>query len=437
MRGSEKACFAMSLKVFIKEGGTEMSSDKMEHKSDCTETNVDNIEHISENDKVTAATELRRQAEEQKQKYKENMKIFLKTGAFAVAAALLIIVISIAWFAYNDSVKGTNGEISARYDGVEIGSRGDKGVHDDLLNKISEDMQYDLPGAKGGWKHDTSIGESINWLLSDTSNMDNYVAGTEKSDGYAVGESFEETGSSKRSDFAIEPGTKGHLDFFVKPSEDGDCSFDFSLDIIPYKVDDSAKTTEKYVQVTSKTNKTDIDLLSGHILYYLKSTQTGEGGNEKTVYTWIKDGKFHIDISDAKAGNEYDYSIYWFWPLNLGTLILNSGDEFLNGNKVEFGDIDSTGNIRKAVVDDMLAAPEKYFYSSLTGKPLNVTYPEVKAIPEIYQKSGTANSYDKQLFVDLSSYYNQADMRIGDTISFIRVSLGYLGRSEVENEEEQ
>ena len=41
--------------------------------------------------------------------------------------------------------------------------------------------------------------------------------------------------------------------------------------------------------------------------------------------------------------------------------------------------------------------------------------------------------YDKQLFVDLSSYYNQADMKIGAGISFVTATLRYLGTAGTTN----
>lgn len=107
---------------------------------------------------------------------------------------------------------------------------------------------------------------------------------------------------------------------------------------------------------------------------------------------------------------------------------MNNGDEFLNESDVEFDDKDSTGKLRNTIVTDMTEHPEKYFFSSLTGKPLNTNYVEVKEISKIHENSGKADgTYDKQLFVDLSSYYNQADMKIGARISFVTATLRYLG----------
>ena len=171
-------------------------------------------------------------------------------------------------------------------------------------------------------------------------------------------------------------------------------------------------------------------LLSGHILYFLGEKQP----DGKIKYTWIKNGKFKIDIQEAKKDIKYNYSIYWVWPLNLSTILLNTGDSFLNGSTVEFDDKDSTGTLRNNIVTDMEKYPNKYFFSSLTGKPLNTEYAEVKEISNIHKNSGSNEEYDKQLFVDLSSYYNQADMKIGSGISFVTATLKYLGTSETTKE---
>lgn len=348
--------------------------------------------------------------EELEEEIKRNKKKAARSLVFMAAAAIAIIALCIAWFVSNTRVSGTLGTISAKYSGIEIGSEGSAGVHDDYLQQVKRAISYLLPESK---KRDTSQGGSINWLLNEDSNMINY----------ADGKSFEETKAEFRKDYAMEPGTKGKLDFFIKSHDEGDLSLNFSLDITPYNLNTDSTPTAVAKSFT------EAGLLSGHILYFL-----GEEQSDKTKYTWIKDGTFKITIPNAQKGKEYNYSIYWVWPLNLSTVLLNTGDSFLNGNAVEFDDKDPTGKLRNTIVTDMAANPDKYFFSSLTGKPLDTNYEEVKAIPKIHQNSGSETSYDQQLFVDLSSYYNQADMKIGAGISFVSATLKYLGTSETTNE---
>lgn len=345
-----------------------------------------------------------------------NKRKIVQSIVFIAAAAIALIAICMAWFVSNSRVNGTLVTVSAKYSGIEIGSVGKAGVHDDFLQTIKEGITGYFP-KNNDEKHDTSSGGSINWMLNESSNMKNYKDG----------QRFNETGDKYRKDYAIEPGTKGQLDFFIKTYEDGDFSLDFSFEISPFHVEsDDGKP------ILVGNNTVEAGLLSGHILYFLGEKQS----DEKIKYTWIKDGKFKIDIQDAKKATEYNYSIYWVWPLNLSTILLNTGDSFLNGSTVEFDDKDSTGILRNNIVTDMAEYPNKYFFSSLTGKPLDTAYDEVKEIPKIHKNSGKneGNTYDKQLFVDLSSYYNQADMKIGSGISFVTATLKYLGTSETTNE---
>lgn len=353
--------------------------------------------------------------EELKKELWKRKKKARQSFVLVLAAVVAFLALGVAWFVSNNRVNGISGRISAKESGIEIGSKGSQGVHDDILQKVKSDLTYHLPGEESNKQHDTSLGGSINWLLNSDSNMNNYNEG----------KSFTDTGAKFRKDYAMEPGTKGKLDFFIKPYEEGDLSLEFSLDIVPYVM--NGDTT----QVVDKTStSTAPQFLSGHIVYFLGETQ-----NDTVTYTWIKDGRFQITIPTAEKDKEYNYSIYWVWPLNLSTILLNEHDEFLNGSTIEFDDKDATGALRNQIVTDMKEHPEKYFFSSLTGEPLDTNYEEVKAIEGIHKNSGANSTYDKQLFVDLSSYYNQADMKIGESISFITATLEYLGTTEAKNED--
>lgn len=352
--------------------------------------------------------------EELEKEIENNKRKVARSIIFIAAAAIAFIAICIAWFVSNNRVSGTSGTVSAKYSGIEIGSEGKAGVHDDLLQGIKNGITSYFPKEKE--EHDTSQGGSINWMLSENSNMKNYKDG----------DSFNETtGAEYRKEYAMEPGTKGKLDFFIKPYEAGDLSLNFSLDISPFHIETDDKP------VTVGNNTAEAGLLSGHILYFLRE----EKSDENTIkYTWIKDGKFQIKIQNAKKDTKYNYSIYWVWPLNLSTILLNNGDEFLNESDVEFDDKDSTGALRNQIISDMTTNPGKYFFSSLTEKPLDTTYDEIKEIEDIHKNSGANGTYNKQLFVDLSSYYNQADMKIGAGISFVTATLRYLGTAGTTNE---
>lgn len=228
--------------------------------------------------------------EELEKEIENNKRKVARSIIFIAAAAIAFIAICIAWFVSNNRVSGTSGTVSAKYSGIEIGSEGKAGVHDDLLKTIKDGITSYFPEKKE--EHDTSQGGSINWMLSENSNMNNYTDG----------DSFNETtGAEYRKEYAMEPGTKGKLDFFIKPYEAGYLSLDFSLDISPFHIE----TDNNPVSVENDT--VEAGLLSGHILYFLGEKQS-DGNTIK--YTWIKDGKFQIEIQNAEKDTKYNYSIY-------------------------------------------------------------------------------------------------------------------------------
>ena len=186
--------------------------------------------------------------EELGKKIKKDKKKVMQNTVLIIAAAFVLIALCIAWFVSNNRVSGTSGTVSAKYQGIEIGSEGKAGVHDDLLKTIKDGITSYFPKEKEAY--DTSQGGSINWMLSENSNMKNYKDG----------QSFKETGAVYRKDYAMEPGTQGQLDFFIKPYEAEDLSLNFSLDISPFHIE-----TDKPVTVGN--NTAEAGLLSGHILY--------------------------------------------------------------------------------------------------------------------------------------------------------------------------
>ena len=150
--------------------------------------------------------------EELEKEIENNKRKVARSIIFIAAAAIAFIAICIAWFVSNNRVSGTSG------------SEGKAGVHDDLLQRIKNGIN-------------TSQGGSINWMLSENSNMKNYKDG----------DSFNETtGAEYRKEYAMEPGTKGKLDFFIKPYEAGYLSLDFSLDISPFHIETDKPAERAY-----------------------------------------------------------------------------------------------------------------------------------------------------------------------------------------------
>lgn len=72
----------------------------------------------------------------------------------------------------------------------------------------------------------------------------------------------------------------------------------------------------------------------------------------------------------------------------------------------------------------MVKRPERYFYSNLTKNPLSTDQKELAEIRNMYNKpSKELSETAKNAFVELSSYYNQADQYIGSQVDCVRVRL--------------
>lgn len=95
-----------------------------------------------------------------------NKRKIVQSIVFIAAAAIALIAICMAWFVSNSRVNGTLVTVSAKYSGIEIGSEGIAGVHDDFLQKIKKEITSYFPTSDE--EHYTSSGGSINWLTRGT-----------------------------------------------------------------------------------------------------------------------------------------------------------------------------------------------------------------------------------------------------------------------------
>ena len=150
-----------------------------------------------------------------KEKIESDKRKIIRNMIFIAAAAIALIAIGIAWFVSNSLVDASLGTVSAKYSGIEIGSSGSAGVHDDFLRKIKEAITYYLPDSN---KHDTSQGGSINWLLNKDSNMNNYNDGKPFDD---------QNGTGLRKDYAMEPGQRESLIFISNRTMREPCRWTF------------------------------------------------------------------------------------------------------------------------------------------------------------------------------------------------------------------
>lgn len=355
--------------------------------------------------------------EELHEQIENDKKQAKRSTVFAMTALIAIIILCIAWFVANNRVSGSSSAVSANNSGIELGSEGGAGIHDDVLKKIlgsdgERGFWYRLQNQLQQFLETSSSYTAVNWLLNDQSKIGNY------SNSQTDWESYwqNHTDNKTRKDEAIEPGSSGSLTFYVLPKQDGDVQFYLNLSVLPYKANDSG-----YTEVTSENDSVSKNFVEGHFLFFLEKNE--EDG--KKSLQWIEDSNLEMEIAGAKKGEKYSYTIYWCWPQNFAEFVLKSGDMYLNESTPLLSGYTNGSDIRCSIVEDMCNYPQKYFYNPLTNQPLQSGQNEVNLIKDISDKpSGEWIETQKEAFVSLSSYYTQADMYLGNEhVDCLRVRL--------------
>jgi len=368
------------------------------------------------NDNEKSAKEYRESAEQHLAAVKFSIGSFLIVGLFVVAGLVIAVAFSLSWFANNRLVNADDMKTSVRDEQIELRSYGTSGVHDDVLKKLlgesgEKGFWYSLPDSK---VLDTSrLMPTVNWLLLDDSNIGNFSN---------EGDVDWSDPDNRRTDYAIEPGASGDITFYIVPKVSGDITVKCSLGMVPYYIENGefyAIEEDSFVPVQ----------LGGHILFFLYEQESdGAVSQDKKTIQWIKDGEFEVQIENAVIDQEYKYTLHWSWPQTFGEIILPDGDAYLNGRVPVYSEYANCEDLRTAIVEEMETNPQRFFYSSLTKKPLDNEYTEIKFMSEIHEKTTDQLMQESaaetiQAFVDLSSYYNQADQYIGKNVDCVRVSL--------------
>lgn len=368
------------------------------------------------NDEVMTAEDYKKLAQKYRDEMATQWKTFLLTGLILLAILIFGLILSMAWFASNTKVKANPTVITVKDDSFQLRTKGNKqGFFDKELiaeffkNVFLEDdpISSVLTTSSEKW--------NISWLVSAESNLGNYFADEDFYD-YSDPDKM-------RSDYAISPGAEGNLTFYIVPNASGTQQFELNLEIIPYSVTvdkESGRITEvNEVGISSDTEKRKFarQYINGHIILFLRNPE------EPDKYSRLDENTFTVTIENAVADEEYPFTIYWKWPQTFSEMLLRTGDPYLNGREPIF-----TADNRAEIVANMAAKPELYFHNSLVSHPLENTDVLIPSLEDIYEKSplidgeGT-EGYNAQDFIDLSSYYNQADQIIGETISFLKLEL--------------
>lgn len=371
--------------------------------------------------------EYRQKAQKQIELLKNQWKIFFRTGIIVVAAFIVMIVVSIAWFVSNTRVDATGVAIRPAdmpFDlaaaGTESSVSADRGMYDELLT-VSPGASREIKGKKY-WSTDGSH-TSICWAVTPESNMNN------------TGEDGKPTG--------IEPGSYGKMIFYIIPNKDGPLKVTLELVLAGYQIADDKKNAENVTKndLTEVTDPSLQQLLEGHILLFAGYNEKAgcyKGWISRDAGVWrmslgsgteaavleVKSGKLTWNNTDAQKDTAYPVTIYWIWPERLESY-LRKADGYSGKNPLLFPEnLSSEENALLALPENLFATMSKVEKNSSSNRYFrwedsakfqeNVTKDTLSQIRE---------KFNPALYSMVAAYYDSADQYLGKNVQYVQLKL--------------
>ena len=373
------------------------------------------------------AEEYRQKAQKQIELLKNQWKIFFRTGIIVVAAFIVMIVASIAWFVSNTRVAATGAAIlpaDMPFDlaaaGTESNASADRGMYDELLT-VSPGASREIDGKKY-WSTDGSH-TSICWAVTPESNMNN------------TGEDGKPTG--------IEPGSYGKMTFYIIPNKNGPLKVTLDLVLTGYQIADDKKNEENVTQndLTEVTDPSLQQLLEGHILLFAGyngkagcykgwiSRDAGEwsmrlGSETETAVLEVKNGKLTWNNTNAQKDTAYPVTIYWIWPERLESY-LRKADGYSGKNPLLFPEnLSSEENALSALPENLFETMGKVEENSSSNRYFR--WEDSEKFQENVTKdtlSQIREKFNPALYSMVAAYYDSADQYLGKNVQYVQLKL--------------
>ena len=370
------------------------------------------------NRKELTATECRQDAGERVKKLKSQWTIFLRTGLVVTAAAIAVIVGTIAWFMANDKVGGTGTKIRASGSVYDLAAEGTdvadtKGRYDGLLDTASGDP-VTLNGVSYIATNDDK--NSITWAITSGTNMRNE----------------QDTGRG------IEPGSAGSMTFYIIPHKDGPLSVQLELSLIGYSGDETAVNSGELTKIGPSLQQ----LLEGHLLLFAgydpdKNTYKGWISEDASIWTLSLDSENTIFLTRDESGRivwtaekvekdtAYPVTIYWIWPEMLESYLMKPGTYTGKRPLLFPGDTDTEHSSDPETLPDQL-------YKTMCEEKTSVTFnryfrwENISEFREDVTPEKLANlrkSFNPVIYGTIAAYYNSADQYLGENVRYVKLKL--------------
>lgn len=383
--------------------------------------------HWKKRKEELTAEEYRQKAQKQIELLKNQWKIFFRTGIIVVAAVIVMIVASIAWFVSNTRVDATGVAIRPAdmpFDlaaaGTKSNASADRGRYDELLT-VSPGASREIEGKKY-WSTDGSH-TSICWAVTPESNMNN------------TGEDGMPTG--------IEPGSYGKMTFYIIPNKDGPLKVTLDLVLTGYQIADGKKNAENVTKndLTEVTDPSLQQLLEGHVLLFAGydeaagcykgwiSRDAGEwsmslGSETEAAVLEGKSGKLTWNNANAQKDTAYPVTIYWIWPERLESY-LRKADGYSGKNPLLFPENPSSEENALSVLPENLFATMGEVEGDSSSNRYFRWEDSVKFQEHVTKDtlSQIREKFNPALYSMVAAYYDSADQYLGKNVQYVQLKL--------------
>lgn len=296
----------------------------------------------------------------------------MKLVVMGVFIAAIIAFQSIAWFTMNREVSGNGMNMKAEGMPYTIQTRDNSGYYKDKWEKTGS--------------------EAVEWLVSSDKNFDN-----------------KENGLNNEEDkLGLEPGDSGVLEFRVNPNSSDSITVDCVFDVKAYletvvKDENGNVTIDEDSNPVTKITEINSDALTGYIKSHIMLFSGYD--SERGKYTGLIDNDKalrRVLENQTYTKNDTSYTtIYWVWPMHLEDITSNNNSKLIYASEE-----------RKTVIAYIARNRDGFF------KDCNNSEQQV-----ISDLTALSTSYDNTIYNHYNMRYDNADLEIGNNISYVMLSM--------------